>query len=180
MFTNRNSSSRPRNRYRPIFNQSCSLMNAVQPWMVQMDVDDWGMATMFQQGCDLSEEVAQSCCGLESRGVGVGCFRVPEAVKMTSIKYAESQSDHFLPWYKKQNRVFHKKTIFMNDNAPSDAARNSFASLAATGIKEDKLMVWPHPLLTSTPLRTTGESSSKRSMRAGGSSHPKSVSKRLF
>lgn len=73
----------------------------------------------------------------------VGPFRVPEGVKMTSAKYVEFLTDHFLPWYKKKNRAFRNKIIFMHDNAPSHAARLTSASLAAMGMKEDKLMVWP-------------------------------------
>lgn len=57
-------------------------------------VDGWWTATMFQQGCGVSGE------GAESRGV----------------------------------------TMFMYDNAPSHAARNAAASLAAI---EEKLIVWP-------------------------------------
>ncbi len=33
----------------------------------------------------------------------VGPFRVPGGVKMTSAKYIEFLTDHFLPWYKKKN-----------------------------------------------------------------------------
>ncbi len=73
----------------------------------------------------------------------VGSFRVPEGVKMTSAKYIEFLTDHFLPWYKKKNRAFHSKIIFMHDNAPSHAAKNTSVSLAAMGIKGEKLMVWP-------------------------------------
>ena len=110
-------------------------MSAMQPWMVQMDgvVDGWWTATMSQQGCDVS------LVGT----LKVGPFRVPEGVKMTSVKYVEFLTDHFLPWYKKKNRAFRNKIIFMHDNAPSHAARNTSASLAAMGIKGEKLMVWP-------------------------------------
>ncbi|KAL6456377.1 hypothetical protein MHYP_G00349200 [Metynnis hypsauchen] len=73
----------------------------------------------------------------------VGPFRVPEGVKMTSAKYIEFLTDHFLPWYKKKNRAFRSKSIFMHDNAPSHAAKNTSVSLAAMGIKREKLMVWP-------------------------------------
>ncbi len=73
----------------------------------------------------------------------VGPFRVPEGVKMTSAKYIEFLTDHFLPWYKKKNRAFCSKIIFMHDNAPSHAAKNTSVSLAAMGIKGEKLMVWP-------------------------------------
>lgn len=48
----------------------------------------------------------------------VGLFRVPEGVKMTSkkisIKYVEFLSDHLLLWYKKKNRAFCNKIIFMH------------------------------------------------------------------
>ncbi len=72
----------------------------------------------------------------------VGPFRVPEGVKMTLAKYIEFLTDHFLLWYKK-NRAFRSKIIFMHDNAPSHAAKNTSVSLAAMGIKGEKLMVWP-------------------------------------
>ena len=62
---------------------------------------------------------------------------------MTSVKYVDFLTDHFLPWYKKKNRAFHNKIIFMHDHAPSHAVRKTSASLAAMGIKEEKLMVWP-------------------------------------
>ncbi|KAL6455506.1 hypothetical protein MHYP_G00360460 [Metynnis hypsauchen] len=68
---------------------------------------------------------------------------IPEGVKMTSIMYVEFLKQHFLPWFKKKNRAFRSKIIFMHDNAPSHAAKNTSASLAAMGIKGDKLMVWP-------------------------------------
>ncbi len=68
-------------------------------------------------------------------------FRV--GVKMTSAKYIEFLTDHFLTWYKKKNHAFHSKIMFMHDNAPSHAAKNTSVSLAAMGIKGEKLMVWP-------------------------------------
>ena len=73
----------------------------------------------------------------------VGPFRVPDGVKMTSAKYVEFLTDHFLPWYKKKNRAFRSKIIFMHDNAPCHAAKNTSGALAAMGIKGEKLMVWP-------------------------------------
>ena len=65
----------------------------------------------------------------------VGPFRVPDGVEMTSAKYVEFLTDHFLPWYKKKNRAFRSKIIFMHDNAPSHAAKNTSGALAAMGIK---------------------------------------------
>ena len=62
---------------------------------------------------------------------------------MTSAKYVEFLTDHFLLWYKKKNLAFRSKIIFMQDNAPSHAAKNTIESLAAMGIKGEKIMVWP-------------------------------------
>lgn len=47
----------------------------------------------------------------------VGPFRFPDGVKMTSAKYVEFLNDHFL------NHAFRNKIIFMQDNAPSHAAK---------------------------------------------------------
>lgn len=71
----------------------------------------------------------------------VGPFMVPEGVKMIFEKYFEFLTDHFLLRHKKKSRAFHNKIIFMHDNAPSHAARNTSASLAAKSIKGEKLMV---------------------------------------
>ncbi|CAI9600647.1 unnamed protein product [Staurois parvus] len=116
-------------------------MSAVQPWMVQMDgvLDGWWTATLFQQGCDVSKAVVESCFGPESHTELVGPFRVPEGVKMTSGKYVEFMTDHFLSWYRRKNNSFRNKIIFMHDNA----AKNISASMAAMGIKGEKVMVWP-------------------------------------
>ncbi len=99
----------------------------------------------------------------------VGPFRVPEGVKMTSAKYIEFPTDYFLPWYKKKNRAFRSKIIFMRDNAPSHAAKNTSVSLAAMGIKREKLMVWPPSSPDLNPIKNFGASSSERSMRVEGS-----------
>uniref|UniRef100_A0A8C5MML4 Tc1-like transposase DDE domain-containing protein n=1 Tax=Leptobrachium leishanense TaxID=445787 RepID=A0A8C5MML4_9ANUR len=89
-----------------------------------------------QQGCG---EV-MFWAGIMGREL-VGPFRVPEGVKITSAKYVEFLTDHFLPWYR--NYAFCNKIIFMHDNAPSHAAKNTSASMAAMGIKGAKVMVWP-------------------------------------
>ncbi|CAI9567366.1 unnamed protein product [Staurois parvus] len=65
----------------------------------------------------------------------VSPFRVPKGVKMTSAKYVEFMTDHFLPWYRRKNYAFCNNIIFMYDNAPSHAAKNTSASMAAMGIK---------------------------------------------
>lgn len=71
----------------------------------------------------------------------VGPLKVPESVKMIA-EYVEFQNDYFLPWSKK-NCAFQNKIIFMQDNAPSHVAKNTIESLAAMGIKGEKIMVWP-------------------------------------
>lgn len=57
-------------------------------------------------------------------------IRVSGGVKMTSEKNVAFITDHFLPWYKK-NCAFHNEIIFMHDTGPSNAARNTSASLRA-------------------------------------------------
>lgn len=73
----------------------------------------------------------------------VGPFRVPEGVKITSAKYVELLTDNFPPWYETKNHALRNKIIFVHNNAPSHAARNTSASLAAMGIKGEKLMRLP-------------------------------------
>ena len=46
----------------------------------------------------------------------VGSIKVPKGVKMTSEKYVEFLTDHFLPWYKNNKHFFCNKIIFMHDN----------------------------------------------------------------
>lgn len=64
-------------------------------------------------------------------------------MEMTFEKYTEFLTDHFILWHKKKNHAFLNKIIRMHDNAPSHAARSTSASLAAMGIKGEKLMVCP-------------------------------------
>ncbi|CAI9612864.1 unnamed protein product [Staurois parvus] len=79
-------------------------------------------------------------------------FRVPEDVKMTSAKYVEFMADHFLPWYRRKNYAFHNKIIFMHYNAPSHAAKNTSASMAAMGIKRRESWCGLHPPPDLNPI----------------------------
>lgn len=72
----------------------------------------------------------------------VSPFRIPEGVKITSVKNVEFLTTSMV----QKNYAFRNKIIFMHDNAPSRASRNTSASLAAIGIKGEKLVVWP-PIL---------------------------------
>lgn len=84
-------------------------------------VKGWWTA-MFQQGCNVSKEL---CFGSESS------FSFLEGLKKISPKYVEYLTDHFLPWYRRKNYAFHNKIIFMHDNAPSHAAKQTSTSMAA-------------------------------------------------
>ena len=69
------------------------------------------------------------------------CTRWPE--NECAVVYKILQ-DNFIPWYRKQRPVsFKKKIIFMQDNAPSHAARYTIAFLEKLGFKDEKLMIWP-------------------------------------
>ena len=75
--------------------------------------------------------------------VVVGPFRVPDGLKMTAQSYTKFLEDNFIPWYCKQPPAsFKKKIIFMQDNAPSHAARYTISFLAKFGFKDEKLMIW--------------------------------------
>lgn len=71
---------------------------------------------------------------------------------MTSEEYVEFLLDHFLPWYKNKNHTFCNKILFTHDNALSNAASNASVSLAAMGIKLDKLMMWSSSFLDPNPV----------------------------
>lgn len=70
-------------------------------------------------------------------------FRVPQGVQMTSAKYVEFLTAHLLPWYKKKNRAFRSKIIFMQDNAPFHAAKIPLGPWLLWAWREKKFMVWP-------------------------------------
>ena len=138
------------------------------------------MATMSQQGCDVSKEGAGSCFGLESWGESWSTSLGPEGVKMTSEKYVEFLTDHFLPWYKKKSSAFPNKLIFIHDNALCHTVKNTSASLAAMGIKGEKLMMWTPSSPDLNPIENLWSILNKTSMRVGGSFHQNINSVRLF
>lgn len=51
-------------------------------------------------------------------------------------------TDHFLPWYKKKNCAYRNKIIFMQDNAPSHAGKNTIDSVITMGIRGENIMMW--------------------------------------
>lgn len=73
----------------------------------------------------------------------IGPFRVPDGIKMTSVMYVQFLKENFIPWLKKKSRAFKMKMVFMHDNAPSHAAKNTIESLDKLGIKKEKIMIWP-------------------------------------
>ena len=55
----------------------------------------------------------------------IGPFRVPDGVNMNSGKYVDFLQQNFLPYYHQLAAKTTKQTIFMLDNAPSDASRHT-------------------------------------------------------
>ena len=68
----------------------------------------------------------------------VGPFRVPDGVKMNALII----QDNVIPWYRSKRPAFRKKIIFMQDNAPSYAARSTVEYQAKVGFKIETLMTW--------------------------------------
>ena len=98
------------------------------------------------------------CIKLISREV-VGPFRVLDGLKMNAQSYTKFLQDNFIPCFCKQRPVsFKKKIIFMQDNAPSHAARYTISFLEKLGFKDEKLMIWPPALPDLNPFRTIGAS----------------------
>ena len=69
-------------------------------------------------------------------------FRVPEGVKMDSNSYQLFLRQNFEPWYHGLPPNEKKSLVFMQDNAPSHAAK--IQCLASIGIFGSRLMNW-HP-----------------------------------
>lgn len=73
----------------------------------------------------------------------VGPFFVEEGVKMTSANYVKFLQDHFLPWFNRKSKSFKNNLVFMQDNAPSHAAKCTIAFLERKGFKGKRFMLWP-------------------------------------
>ena len=58
-------------------------------------------------------------------GTFVGPWKVPEGVKMTANTYINFLKDNLELWLKKQKLTFRRSIIFMQDNAPSHAAKKT-------------------------------------------------------
>ena len=73
----------------------------------------------------------------------VGPFRVKDGVKITAETYTTFLKEFLLPWYKKKSLSFKKKMIFMQDIAPSHAARLTLHFLMESFVKNATNMEWP-------------------------------------
>lgn len=73
----------------------------------------------------------------------VGPWKVPDGVKMTSLAYIDFLKDNFQPWFKKQKLSFKRSLVFMQDNAPSHAAKKTIEYLQQSGFHGPRLMKWP-------------------------------------
>lgn len=73
----------------------------------------------------------------------IGPFKVDDGVKLNSASYCQLLDETFFTWYKSQNRIFKRNSIFMQDNAPSHASKYTTKFLAKKGFSGKKLMSWP-------------------------------------
>lgn len=106
------------------------------------------MPTVLQQARDGRVMLWAGILGGE-----VACpFRDCEGVKISSARYVEFVTGHFLPWHKKNPAFQNKK--FMQDNAsPLPAKKNTIDSLVVIRINGEKyhdvatIIPWPQPCL---------------------------------
>ena len=91
-----------------------------------------------QGGGDVLDSINwQGCCW------AISSTTVPDELNMNAQSYTTFLEDNFIPWYRKQHPAsFKKKIIFMQDNAPANAARYTIPFLAKFGFKDEKLMIW--------------------------------------
>ena len=82
----------------------------------------------------------------------IGPFKVDDGVKLNSENYCKLLDDTFFRWYKAKTRTFKRDCIFMQDNAPSHAAKATAQFLARKGFPENKIMSWPASSPDINPL----------------------------
>ena len=70
----------------------------------------------------------------------VGPFFVEDGVKLNSANYVEFLNSNFMPWFNSRPKTVKNRLIFMQDNAPSHAARFTVSFLERKGFKEKRLM----------------------------------------
>ena len=64
-------------------------------------------------------------------------------MKMNSANYVDFLKSNFMPWFNSRPKTMKNRLIFMQDNAPSHAARSTVSFLEREGFKEKRLMAWP-------------------------------------
>ena len=97
----------------------------------------------------------------------VGPFRVKDGVKMTAEMYVSFLKEFLQPWYKKKSVSFRRNMIFMQDNAPSHAARFTTDFLKKFLVKSAQIMEWPACSPDLNPIENLW-SVIKRKIYAGG------------
>ena len=73
----------------------------------------------------------------------VGQSFVEVGMKLNSPNYVNFLQTNFMPWYNQKSKTFKSKLIFMQDNAPSHAARYTTTFLERKGFKGNRFMEWP-------------------------------------
>jgi len=74
----------------------------------------------------------------------IGPFRIPQGVKINRLVYCQLLEDKFLPWLDSVPSSEKEKLIFMQDKAPSHAAKFTTEWLGNSGFKSgENLMIWP-------------------------------------
>ena len=76
----------------------------------------------------------------------VGPFRVPEGVKMTSAKYVEFLTDHFLPRYKREESCFLKQNHIQARQCTISCCKEYLSFIGCYGHKRGKKS-WCGPIL---------------------------------
>ena len=73
----------------------------------------------------------------------VGPFFVEDGVKLNTKYYVLFLQTNFMPWINQRSKASKPKLFFMQDNAPSHAARFTKTFLERKGFKGNRFMEWP-------------------------------------